>query len=356
MKNPVLLSKIHKQSIAQSNLFNHYVQCSYKLMRWGGVSQSSQAGEKYILANDLVVKFGNITALNSFSTQIPKGIVGLLGPNGAGKTTFIKAMLGHVRADRGNMLIDGIDPSLNMTAVRDIVGYMPENDCLINEMNAVELVSYMGQLSGMTATDAIQRTHEVLDFISIGEERYRPTSSYSTGMKQKVKLAQAIVHDPKILFFDEPTNGMDPQGREEMLDLIRKIGKSGKSIIVSSHVLNEVEKVCEYVIIMNAGIVIKEGLIKILMKGEKDRYLVKVRGNPQQLEIFQKKLAQRSSIVSAENEGGQVSVVFKGAGAGRDVFGLAAEEKVEIRYYGPETLVLEDVFLKAFEQGGAIGY
>jgi ABC-2 type transport system ATP-binding protein len=302
---------------------------------------------------DLVVRFGSIVALNSFSVGVPEGIVGLLGPNGAGKSTFIKAVLGLVNAESGTMSIDGHDPTKETTVVRDMVGYMPEHDCLINYLNAVELVSYMGQISGMSSNDAKQRTHEVLDFVGTGEERYRLISSYSTGMKQKVKLAQAIVHDPKILFLDEPTNGMDPQGREEMLALINKIGASGKTILVSSHILQEVEKVCEHVIIINDGALIKEGPMKTLMMGEKSIFRVKIRGPPEAILGFGKAMKEKFQVISIEDIEGQQTIVFKDTGDGINIFALASENGIQIRDFGPATRTLEDIFIEAFKKGGA---
>jgi ABC-2 type transport system ATP-binding protein len=304
-----------------------------------------------INAKDVTVRFGPIVALNSFSVEVPKGIIGLMGPNGAGKSTFLKTVLGLVEADAGTINIDGLDPRKETTAVRDLVGYLPEHDCLINSLNAVELVSYMGKISGMSKNDAIQRTHEVLDFVGVGEERYRLISSYSTGMKQKVKLAQAIIHDPKILFLDEPTNGMDPQGREEMLELISKIGASGKTILVSSHILQEVEKVSEYVIIINEGALVKEGNMKTLMLGEGNVFKVKVRGSPERIAGFGKALGEIFEIVSTEDEEGQQTIVFKGAEDGHKVFALASEAKIQVRDYGPATLSLEDIFISAFKEG-----
>lgn len=303
-------------------------------------------------AHGLVVRFGPILALNSFTVGVPEGIVGLLGPNGAGKSTFIKAVLGLVNAEKGTISIDGLNPRKDTTAVRDMIGYLPEHDCLINYLNAVELVSYMGQISGMSPNDAIQRTHEVLDFVGVGEERYRIISSYSTGMKQKVKLAQAIVHDPKILFLDEPTNGMDPQGREEMLELIKKIGASGKTILVSSHILQEVEKVSEHVIIINDGALIKEGHIKTLMMGEKNIYRVKIRGSPDGILEFGKALGEKFQVISTEDVEGQQTIVFKDTGGGGNIFALASEKGIQIRDLGPATRTLEDIFIEAFKEGG----
>jgi ABC-2 type transport system ATP-binding protein len=301
---------------------------------------------------DLIVRFGSIVALNSFSVGVPEGIVGLLGPNGAGKSTFIKAVLGLVNAESGTIMIDGLDPTKETTEVRDMVGYMPEHDCLINYLNAVELVSYMGQISGMSPNDAKQRTHEVLDFVGTGEERYRVISSYSTGMKQKVKLAQAIVHDPKILFLDEPTNGMDPQGREEMLELIKKIGASGKTILVSSHILQEVEKVCEHVIIINDGALIKEGPMKTLMEGEKNIFRVKIRGAPEAILGFGKAIEEEFEVISKEDVEGQQTMVFRDTGGGISIFTFAAEKGIQIRDFGPATRTLEDIFIESFKEGG----
>jgi ABC-2 type transport system ATP-binding protein len=260
--------------------------------------------------------------------------------------------LGLVDAEKGTIRIDGLDPKKDTTAVRDMVGYMPEHDCLINTLNAVELVSYMGQISGMSSNDAKQRTHEVLDFVGTGEERYRLISSYSTGMKQKVKLAQAIVHDPKILFLDEPTNGMDPQGREEMLELIKKIGASGKTILVSSHILQEVEKVGEHVIIINEGALIKEGSIKTLMLGDRDVFKVRVRGPPEGLLGFTKASKELFEVISKEEEEGQQTIVFRTQGDQSRVFALAAENDIQIRDFGNTSRTLEDIFIEAFKEGG----
>ncbi|MEE9223845.1 MAG: ABC transporter ATP-binding protein [Thermoplasmata archaeon] len=300
----------------------------------------------------LVVRFGPIVALNSFSVGVPEGIVGLLGPNGAGKSTFIKAVLGLVKASEGTISIDGLDSRKDTTAVRDMVGYLPEHDCLINSLNAVELVSYMAQISGMSSNEAKQRTHEVLDFVGVGEERYRIISSYSTGMKQKVKLAQAIVHDQKILFLDEPTASMDPQGREEMLELITKIGASGKTILVSSHILEEVEKVSEHVIIINDGALIKEGPIKTLLIGEENIFRIKIRGSREGIAGFGKALGEVFQVISTKDEEGQRTMVFKATGDGSNIFALASEKGIQIRDYGPATRTLEDIFIEAFKEGG----
>ena len=312
---------------------------------------SSEGREYYLVSDQLTVRFGEVVALNSFSTNIPTGIVGLLGPNGAGKSTFIKASLGLVAGDSGELTVKGLDPRKDTTRVRDMIGYMPEHDCLISSMNSVELVSYMGRLSGLSSKDAIQRTHEVLGFIGIGEERYRPIESYSTGMKQRVKLAQAIVHDPGILFLDEPTNGMDPQGREEMLDLIQKIGASGKTILVSSHILQEVERFSDYVVIINDGVQVEAGPIKELMGADGGRVRIKIRGEAEALARFEKALDDKYEVLSRSEEGGQLTLVVSGVESSKWPFELAMENIVQLRYYAPDTLSLEDVFVRAFEGG-----
>jgi ABC-2 type transport system ATP-binding protein len=304
---------------------------------------------------DITVRFGAVVALDKFSVKIPGGITGLLGPNGAGKSTLIKTVLGLVEAESGGIKVDGLDPRQDMIKVRDRVGYMPEHDCLITSMNPVNMVSYMGQLSGMTAKDAIQRTHEVLDFVALGEERYRPIESYSTGMKQKVKLAQAIVHDPKILFLDEPTNGLDPQGRDEMLEVIKKIGASGKTILVSSHILHEIEQVSQTVVIIDRGHLVIQGPTDSLMNPDQTQFLLKVRGETESIQRFKDDISSDFRIVSLKDEAGQVSIRIKGTGKTGKVFIKAKSSGVQIRYFGPDTLTLEDVFVKAFNGGVSPG-
>ncbi len=313
------------------------------------------AAKARINAEGVLVKFGPVVALNSFSARVPEGVVGLLGPNGAGKSTFIKAALGLVEPQAGTITIDGHDPRNETTVVRDLIGYMPEHECLIGSLTAVELVSYFGQISGMTGRDAIQRGHEVLDFIGIGEERYRKVEEYSTGMRQKVKLAQAIVHDPPILFLDEPTNGMDPQGREEMLKLITKIAKSGKTILVSSHILQEIERVSEHVIIINNGALVKEGGTKKLMEGSEEIFKVKVRGETAAIEAFVSEIKKHFKLSEKTDESGQYAIILKGKGDSGRIFETAMSTGVQVREFGPDTQTLEDVFLRAFSGGGGPG-
>ncbi len=204
--------------------------------------------------HDLTVNYGSFTALRNFSCEIPEGCTGLLGPNGAGKTTLIKTLLGFVKPTTGQATVFGLDITKHGRLLRQKVGLMPEQDCHIPGMSAVQFVAYAGELAGMPPAQAIRRAHEVLEYCRLGEARYRNVETYSTGMKQRIKLAQALVHGPKLLLLDEPTNGLDPAGREDMLELIRSVSHGkGVNVLVSSHLLPDIERVCDSVIVVMGG-------------------------------------------------------------------------------------------------------
>src|SRR5216110_1225939 len=209
--------------------------------------------------------YGKITALRHLSVEIPAGAVGLLGPNGAGKTTLIRTLLGLISINSGSGQILDMDIRRQRLAIRQTVGFAPEDECLFPGVEGVEFVAYAGELVGMSAKDGLQRAHEVLDYVGLGEARYRKVESYSTGMKQRLKLASAIVHDPKLLILDEPTNGMDPEGREEVIELSRDLAHNkGMSLIFSSHLLPDVEAVCDHVVVLGAGKLLTQGSIQQL--------------------------------------------------------------------------------------------
>jgi ABC-2 type transport system ATP-binding protein len=311
----------------------------------------------HVSARNVTVSFGQVVALDGFTADIPRGIVGLLGPNGAGKSTFIKASLGLLTLNKGTISVGGLDSQTQSLLIRDSIGYMPEHDCLISSVNAVELVSYLAMISGMVSLDAMQRSHEMLDFVGIGEERYRPIKSYSTGMKQKVKLAQAIVHDPKLLFLDEPTSGMDPQGREELLGLVKKMASSEKTIILSSHILQDVERICDYAVIINNGKLVRYGEMKTLLAGEEGVRSLTVRGPATALSGYVRALEQICQIIDRRDEAGeQITLLVRGCEDGKKVFRLAAENGVQVRSLRPESLDLEEVFQRAFRGGGRDGH
>ncbi len=197
---------------------------------------------------------GGVTALDGLTLELGEGVIGLVGANGAGKSTLIKLLLGLLTPTDGEATVLDLDSATDGARIRELVGYMPEHDCLPPDVSATEFVAHMGRVSGLPAGAARERTADVLRHVGLYEERYRPIGGYSTGMKQRVKLAQALVHDPRILFLDEPTNGLDPAGRDEMLALIERIGRDfGITAIVASHLLGEIERVADWLVAIDAG-------------------------------------------------------------------------------------------------------
>jgi ABC-2 type transport system ATP-binding protein len=263
---------------------------------------------------------------------------------------MLKALLGFIKPTEGKMRVLGIDVAERPMEIRARLGYMPETDGHIPGMNAVQFVAYCGQLAGLPAVDAMQRAHEVLYYVGLGEARYRNLETYSTGMKQRIKLAQAIVHDPDLLFLDEPTNGMDPKGRDEMLELIHDLAHhKNVNLILSSHLLPDVEYTCDHVVVMDKGQVAAQGPIEEL-KGPAGRvFEVRVKGN---LPGFIDALEQAGMETHATEE--DVMRVFVPSAVssanGRDqqaIFALAARHQVQIRHLRPSVPTLEDVFAKA---------
>lgn len=207
-----------------------------------------------IESDGLTKRYGSVVALSGLTLALQPGVIGLVGANGAGKSTYLKILLGLLQPTSGSARVLGLDVSTQGRELRQFVGYMPEHDCLPTDMNATEFVAHMAQIGGLPRSAARERTAEVLRHVGLFEERYRDIKGYSTGMKQRVKLAQAIVHDPSLLLLDEPTNGLDPAGREDMLDLLRRIGvEFGISIIMSSHLLSEIERVCDFLVVIDGG-------------------------------------------------------------------------------------------------------
>ena len=202
-------------------------------------------------------RYGKFLALDAVNLDIPSASVGLLGANGAGKTTLIRSLLGIIKPTAGSAKVVGFDTASQAIQVRQRVGYMPEADALPMSTTAADFVGHMAEMSGLPPRQARQRAADILYQVGLGEERYRLIKGFSTGMRQRVKLAQAIVHDPQLVFLDEPTAGMDPQGREEMLELVERIYKRmGISVVFSSHILEDIERVCDYVVILDSGRVV----------------------------------------------------------------------------------------------------
>ena len=202
----------------------------------------------------LTKRYPGVTALDGLSLELEPGVIGLVGANGAGKSTLIKILLGLLDPTAGEARVLDLDTATQGAAIRELVGYMPEHDCLPPDVSATEFVAHMARVSGLPSGAARERTADVLRHVGLYEERYRPIGGYSTGMKQRVKLAQALVHDPRVLFLDEPTNGLDPAGRDEMLALVERIGREfGVAVIVASHLLGEIERVATWLVAIDAG-------------------------------------------------------------------------------------------------------
>jgi ABC-2 type transport system ATP-binding protein len=296
---------------------------------------------------DLRVSYGPLLALAGVSGSLHAGPTGLLGPNGAGKTTLLKTLLGFLEPDGGRMTAFGLDPARKALEVRQRIGYMPEGDCHVPEMTASSYVAFAGELSGMPRNEAISRAHEVLYYVGLGEARYRTLDTYSTGMKQRVKLAQALVHDPDLLLLDEPTNGLDPAGREDMLTLIADLADSkGMSLVLCSHLLRDVERVCRTVIVMDQGKVAAAGSISELTGPRRAVYDVRLKGDAA---AFLTDLKDRGCDWVEGEDGYRV---FMSDGQGPELlFQTARDCGLQLRHLRPGAESLEDVFLRALGQG-----
>jgi len=305
---------------------------------------SDATADSVVTIKSLTVLYGKQRALNDVTASFPPGAVGLLGPNGAGKSTLLKTLLGFITPAAGSMNVLGLDVATSPAEIRARLGYMPEIDAHIPGMNAVSFVGYCGQLAGLPPVDAMQRAHEVLYYVGLGEARYRNVETYSTGMKQRIKLAQALVHDPDLLFLDEPTNGMDPKGREEMLELIRDLAHNkGMNLILSSHLLPDVEYTCDHVVVLHQASVATQGPIEELKGPRGSVFEFRMKGDRA---AFSRILHDEGLTVHAGEE--DVMRVFvpdqRGAHA---LFALAARHGVQVRHLRPSLPTLEDVFAQA---------
>ena len=317
-------------------------------------------GPDYIIeTSSISKKFQTIAALDNISLKVPKGATGLLGPNGAGKSTLIRVLIGLLEPTSGSGKVLGKVIDTEGFDIRQRIGYMPEHECLILDMDAVTFCTYMGEMVGMSRADALQRAHEVLHYIGVGEERYRKISTYSTGMRQKIKLAQALVHDPELLLLDEPTNGLDPKGRDEMLDLIRSLAHDEKkNLLLSSHLLPDVEYVCDNIVIMSSGQILSQGNIKQMLVANKTVLSVRVKGKAEEIDAFTKELTSAGFTTELE-KGGNVRV-----DAGKEerlknayqaVMKAGATAECQVRFVSQSAKSLEDLFIEVIrsqEKGG----
>jgi ABC-2 type transport system ATP-binding protein len=292
--------------------------------------------------------FGRVKALDSVSLDIPAGSVGLLGPNGAGKSTMLKVILGLLPPTEGSLSVMGVDPVRHPVEVRRRVGYMPEVDAYVTGMSGVEAVALAGVLSGLPRGAALQRAHSVLSYVGLEEVRYRKAEEYSTGMRQRMRLAQALVHDPGILFLDEPTNGLDPGGRDEILKVIQDLAtRHGKNVILCSHLLRDVEATCAQIVVLFQGRVVRRGSLDEIRGGRKDFFRVTGRGPS---DAFEETLRAAGCAVTA-SAGALVVGVPEGSGTD-PLFRAAAASGWDLRSVAPDENTLEDAFVEAVATGG----
>lgn len=296
----------------------------------------------------LSLHFAQRPILKNLRASLTGGAIGLLGPNGAGKTSLIHTLLGFHEPSAGTARVFGKDITAQGKQVRTLIGYMPERDSFIAEMTCVHFVRLMAELSGLPPEAALERAHEALFFVGLGEARYRPLGTYSLGMKQLAKLAQAVVHGPRLLFLDEPTNGLDPPARVRMLQLIRQISGSGQAhVVVSSHLLRDVEECCEEILVLN------KGCIAVYCNLEEERRLnrrfldLEMRGDAEGFAEAVKDLGCEYALA----EGSRIKVILRDGVEIRDLYRIAAEREVQIRRLSYKRDSLEDIFLKAMENG-----
>ncbi len=290
--------------------------------------------------------YGPVRALHELSVKVPKGTVGLLGPNGSGKTTMIRTLLGLITIDNGSGTVLDLDFRQQQLDIRRRVGFAPEDECLFPRVVGVEFVRYAGELVGMSPKDALQRAHEVLDYVGLSEARYRKVATYSTGMKQRLKLASAIVHDPELLILDEPTNGMDPAGRDEVLELSRDLTHNkGMSLLFSSHLLPDVESVCDYVVVLGSGKVLASGKIEELKQLHTRCFEVRLKADNEQ---FAKRLTAQGCTTELRDD--MLVVKVPDGQSQQLLWRTAAEHGEQIRCLRPQRSTLEEIFLKAVEQ------
>src|SRR5271170_3294446 len=292
----------------------------------------------------LEVRLGNRTVLNGLTGQLQGHAIGLLGPNGSGKSTLINTLLGFHRSSRGTARVFGLDAYHDRAEIRGGIGYMPENDSFIGNISGVHFVRYMAELAGLPQEEALERAHEALFYVGLGEVRYRKVNSYSLGMKQLVKLAQALAHGPRLLILDEPTNGLDPIARQRMIHLIQEIRKEGSvHLLISSHLLLDIDETCD------EGLILKDGRIAALCNLEEER-----RSNRSFMELETIGATERFSVSirglgceCACFPGGRIKLVIPEHIEARDLYMIAAEQGVQIRRINQRRDSLEDIFLRA---------
>ncbi len=305
--------------------------------------------ESSIHTRDLTVRYGSLIALDGVTIDFSGPSLGLLGPNGAGKSTLIKTLLGMVTPALGEARVLGIDCRRDPISLRRRVGYVPEKDCHIPGMTAADYVTLGGELAGMTHRDAVERAHEMIRFCGVGEARYRAVDGFSAGMKQRIKLAQALVHDPDLIFLDEPTNGLDPEGRVLLLNVLKELHqKHGIRIVISSHLLRDVEYVCESVLVVRQGRIIRQGTVAELKEISDRRWGLRIRGDQ---EAFLRKAAELGCTVTEDGEDLFVETPEPGSST---IMRAAVAARCQVRHLKRKELRLEDAFMNTLRSEGNI--
>ena len=297
-----------------------------------------------IEAKNVIKKYGQVTALDDFTVDIPKGKIGILGPNGAGKSTFVKIALGLIESTSGDITVLGENMDKNSIEIRKKIGYMPEHDCIPNKMTGVEFLIEMGQISGLDYQTATQRTHEILGHLRMGEEKYRLIEEYSGGMRQKIKLAQGLVHGPELMFLDEPTSGLDPNARQEMLETINGLSEiSNTNVLLSTHILQDVETVCDYVIIINNGkLQIKEN-VKELVKRQTDTIQIRVGENSDDIISILKQNNSKRNIEITER---WIRIPYKNEESFKEIISAAASAKCQLYEMERIAMTMDNIYLE----------
>ncbi len=297
--------------------------------------------------------YGTQQALRDVSLHLEPGRIGLLGPNGAGKSTLLKILLGLLPPSSGTGTVLGYDLASNASVLRRAIGYMSEADALIPGLRGAEYVALAGELYGMPRKQAARRAHEVLSYLELEDARYRPLEEYSTGMKQRLKLAQALVHDPPVLLLDEPTSGLDPAGREAMLGLLLSLAREhGKAFLLSTHLLGDVERVCDRVVILHQGQVLLQGGVSELRTRRQDRYRLQIQGDRT---AFLEELRLEGVRIIDDNGRGELSVAVPEGWVTRAFFALADNHGVMLRGLQRDDEGLEELFHRVLAENGRNG-
>lgn len=305
------------------------------------------ATEELVLLQDVVKEFRGVRALDGVSTTILPGITGVLGPNGAGKSTLIKILLGLVRMTSGTGHVLGRTLGVNARNIREVVGYMPEDDCYIPGLTGIEVVQFAASMSGIPNTEAMRRSHEILDFCGMQDQRYRAIETYSTGMRQKIKFAAAIVHDPDLLILDEPTTGLDPEERVALLNRIRSLAdRSHKSVILSTHILPDVQATCDHVLIMAQGQIRLSGSLRELERPTESRLNISVLAGQDRLTSW----LQEQQIHVTTQPNGLLQISAGDPDLLERIWQAAAERQVAIQSLAPSRNSLEEIFMTAVKE------